>query len=128
MGERVRFSIYLSNLAYLSVVLWKPFNEMEQGLGMFCMNRLGVSSLSKPRLREKLSDFLFGMFLFDLYMRVRGFARKHYDAVNVLLFGEFIGIPLLNAYFTVRLLPYFVGELDIWSRRSLREKAVIGLV
>ena len=91
-------------------------------------DRIGTSSLSKPKLRDKISDFLFGMFFFELYMQVKGMSRQYNDAFYALLFGEFLGLPLLNSYITLRILPYFTDELNKWSQRCLKEKPVLGLI
>ncbi|WP_231818715.1 hypothetical protein [Thermoproteus tenax] len=39
-----------------------------------------------------------------------------------LVFGEFLGIPLLSSYYAMRLLPYFVGELYDFKSEMLKEK------
>src|SRR2546427_765949 len=47
------------------------------------------------------------------------------DAVNLLVFSEQLGIPLMNSYVSMRLLPYFVGELEGWKRREMREREIL---
>ena len=73
-------------------------------------------------ISEKISDFLFGAFLASMHAQSLGVATKYKDAVDVLLFGRVLGIPMMNSYFTIRLAPNVIGELRAWKRRSLREK------
>ncbi len=79
------------------------------------MGRLGQA-------RRVLKEFLWGLFFYDLYMEHRKMSLRYNDAVNLLIFSEQLGIPLMNSYVSMRLLPYFVGELEGWRRREMREK------
>src|SRR2546422_870329 len=56
----------------------------------------------------------------NMKMRIR-----YNDAVNLLVFSEQLGIPLMNSYVSMRLLPYFVGELEGWKRREMREREIL---
>ncbi len=69
-----------------------------------------------------LKEMLWGLFFYDLYIEQMKLRVRYNDAVNVLVFSEQLGIPLMNSYVSMRLLPYFVGELESWKRREMREK------
>ncbi len=71
-----------------------------------------------------LRDFLFGLFYFDLYWDTKREAAKLRDAVNLLLLGEFLGIPLMTTPLLLRLLPYLLPELEGWKKRQLRERDI----
>ncbi|HYS99698.1 MAG TPA: hypothetical protein VEO20_03450 [Thermoplasmata archaeon] len=69
-----------------------------------------------------LKEILWGLFMFDLYTESMKMRLRYNDAVNLLVFSEQLGIPLMNSYVSMRLLPYFVGELEGWKRREMRER------
>lgn len=79
----------------------------------------------RTRLRNALHilrEMTWGLFFYDLYTESRKMRMRYDDAVNLLVFSEQLGIPLMNSYVSMRLLPYFVGELEGWKRRELRER------
>ncbi len=75
--------------------------------------------------RRALKEALWGLFFYDLYAEQMKLRMHYNDAVNVLVFSEQLGIPLMNSYVSMRLLPYFVGELEGWRRREMREKDIL---
>ena len=38
--------------------------------------------------------------------------------------GDMLGVPILPPYYSLRLLPYVVPQINTWKRRMLREKDV----
>ncbi len=40
----------------------------------------------------------------------------------VAVFGELLGVPILPPYYTLRLLPYIVPEVEGWKYSLLRER------
>lgn len=72
--------------------------------------------------RHVMKEFLWGLFVYDIYTEHRKLSIQYNDAVNLLVFSEQLGIPLMNSYVSMRLLPYFVGQLEGWKRRELRER------
>ncbi len=80
---------------------------------------------SVSRVRRALrvmKEILWGLFMYDLYTETMKMRLRYNDAVNLLVFSEQLGIPLMNSYVSMRLLPYFVGELEGWKRREMRER------
>ncbi len=69
-----------------------------------------------------LKESFWGLFFYDIYSEQMKLRFRYNDAVNLLVFSEQLGIPLMNSYVSLRLLPYFVGELEGWKRRELRER------
>ncbi len=83
------------------------------------------SSELSVRLRrycETVRQVLYGFTAYelDLSLRKERGVLNHYFAL--LIFGDFIGLPILPPYYTLRLLPYFVPELNTWKRAMLRER------
>ncbi len=73
------------------------------------------------RARRVMKEFLWGLFIYDIYTEHRKKSIQYNDAVSLLIFSEQLGIPLMNSYVSMRLLPYFVDQLEGWKRRELRE-------
>jgi hypothetical protein len=74
------------------------------------------------RLRNALRDFLYGMGGYEYArhaMEVRASLESLFMAVTV---GDMIGLPVLPPYYSLRLLPHLVPEIETWKRRVLRER------
>lgn len=69
----------------------------------------------------RLRQFLWGFFFFDWYHELQHERAKYNDVMNLLLFGELIGIPLMNSSIGLRLLPYSLPELAAWKHRQAEE-------
>jgi hypothetical protein len=79
----------------------------------------------KLTLKQKLRDFFFGMFLFDMHQDLLVTSKKYKEVAEILMLGEFLGIPLISTYYTLRLIPYFVKDLEEWKRRQMTEKDLL---
>lgn len=76
-------------------------------------------------LKQKLRDFFFGMFLFDMNRELLEASRSYKEVAETLMLGEFLGIPLLSNYYTLRLIPYFIKDLDKWKMKQMMEKDLL---
>ena len=72
-----------------------------------------------------VKEFLWGLFVYDLYHETLRLKAQYKNAVNLLLFSEHLGVPLMNAYVSLRLFPYFVGDLEKWKRKQLMDRDVL---
>jgi hypothetical protein len=43
-------------------------------------------------------------------------------------FGDLLGVPVLPPYYSLRLLPFIVPEINNWKRRMLREKDLMDAI
>ena len=80
------------------------------------------------RVGRALGDIFYGMALHDW---VRELQRERASLENLFalaVFGDFLGVPILPPYYTLRLLPYVVPALAGWRRRMLREKDLTDLL
>ena len=77
------------------------------------------------RLRFRAREFLWGLFLFESWKELGAERRRYEDALNVLIFGELLGLPLMNSTLTLRLLPFVVPDLKAWRERQLAEREVL---
>jgi hypothetical protein len=42
--------------------------------------------------------------------------------------GDLVGVPILPPYYSLRLLPFVVPEINSWKRRLLRERDLVDLL
>ena len=73
----------------------------------------------------KVKAFFWGLLFYEMYHELEHDRHKTNDALNLMLFGEMIGLPLMNSCVTLKLLPYFLPTLERWKLRQLEEKEVI---
>jgi len=74
---------------------------------------------------QRLKEFWWGLFVFDLYKETLSEKKRYEDALNLIFLGEFLGIPLMNSTISLRLLPYLWPQLRDFKIRQLREREVI---
>ncbi|MFQ6058190.1 MAG: hypothetical protein ACE5MB_04820 [Anaerolineae bacterium] len=74
---------------------------------------------------KAIKDFFWGFFFFDFYKSTMEAGSKYEDALNLLLLGQLLGVPLMNSTLTLKLLPYLFPELAEWRRRQLKEVEII---
>jgi hypothetical protein len=68
-----------------------------------------------------VKEALWGLFVYELHHETVAQKRQLEQAVNLLLLGEFLGLPLMNSAVTLRLLPYLLGDLAAFRQRALEE-------
>ena len=71
---------------------------------------------------QALREFLFGMFGMEFAshaLEMRGSLENLFMLGTV---GEMIGVPILPPYYSLRLLPYVVPQIETWKRRVLRTR------
>jgi len=77
------------------------------------------------RVFQQAHDFVWGLFVFELYKSTLAERHKYQDAMNLIILGEMIGVPLMNSTITLRILPYVLGDLADWKHRHLAEYEVL---
>lgn len=82
---------------------------------------------SPPRLERpttfwgKVKQFFWGFMYFEWYHELQHEKAKYADIVNLVMYGDMIGIPLMNSTIGLRLLPFVLPELEQWKHRQLEE-------
>jgi hypothetical protein len=74
------------------------------------------------RRRTAIREFLFGMTGYEFArhaMEARAALESLFMAVTV---GDMIGLPVLPPYYSLRLLPHVIPQVETWKRRVLRER------
>jgi hypothetical protein len=72
------------------------------------------------RVRKTIDD-INKQFLSQNYLLT---AKQHKNAIQTVILGAFIGIPVTSTYYTLQLIPYFVNDLEAWKRRQMMEKDI----
>ncbi len=76
---------------------------------------------------KTLGQMIYGATIYEM-VRDLNKQRSHIEHLFVLIvFGEFLGIPILSPYYTLRLLPYVVPRITGWKRTMLRERDLTDL-
>ncbi|ADU52329.1 hypothetical protein Tmar_2251 [Thermaerobacter marianensis DSM 12885] len=73
---------------------------------------------------EKVKQFIWGFLFFEWYHELQHTRSRYNDIMNLVLFGELLGLPLMNSSIGLRLLPYVLPDLDAWKHRQLEEHVV----
>jgi hypothetical protein len=78
-------------------------------------------------LLKTIGEMFYGATIYEM---VRGLQkeRSHVEHLFILIvFGDFLGIPILPPYYTLRLLPFVVPQISGWRRSMLRERDLTDL-
>src|SRR5512143_1715730 len=86
------------------------------------MNPEGTRGTAGGGWLQAVRDFLFGMFGMEFAshaMEMRS-SLEHLFMLGTV--GEMIGVPIMPPYYSLRLLPYVVPQIETWKRRVLRQR------
>lgn len=83
---------------------------------------MGAGGNRRRGVLQTLKDVLYGMTGYELERTARELRAQTADLFALIVFGDLIGLPIIPSYYALRLLPYFVPEIEGWKRRMLREK------
>ncbi len=71
---------------------------------------------------EAVRQFLYGM----MGMEIANHAIEMRASLESLFMlgtvGDMVGVPILPPYYSLRLLPYVIPQIETWKRRVLRER------
>jgi hypothetical protein len=72
-------------------------------------------------------EVFYGMSVYE-WVRESRKSRGELERMFALIaFGDLLGVPVLPPYYTLRLLPYIVPEIERWRRSMLRERDLTDL-
>ncbi|HSB66454.1 MAG TPA: hypothetical protein VLD65_07735 [Anaerolineales bacterium] len=76
---------------------------------------------------KTVGEMFYGATIYEM-VRDLNKHKSHIEHLFILIvFGEFLGIPVLPPYYTLRLLPYVVPNITSWKRTMLRERDLTDL-
>jgi hypothetical protein len=71
---------------------------------------------------KTVGQMIYGATIYEMVRDLKK-QRSYVEHLFILIvFGEFLGIPILSPYYTLRLLPYVVPSISGWKRTMLRER------
>ena len=73
-------------------------------------------------VRTGFREFFYGLSGYEferLNVEMRGALETLFLTVTV---GNLVGVPVIPAYYSLRLLPFIVPQVETWKRRVLRER------
>ena len=76
---------------------------------------------------KTIGEIVYGATIYEM-VRDLNKERSHLEHLFILIvFGDFLGIPVLPPFYTLRLLPYVVPSIAGWKRSMLRERDLTDL-
>jgi hypothetical protein len=82
-------------------------------------------------LRKGLSalrEVIYGMTVYDWVVELEKARNEQERLFTLMIFGDFLGVPILPPYYSLRLIPHLVPMLDSWRRSMLRERDFTDLI
>ena len=80
------------------------------------------SGRRRTSLLEALREFTYGMMGYEFAQHAREMRSSLETLFMVVTVGDMIGVPVLPPYYSLRLLPHVVPDVETWKRRVLRER------
>jgi len=78
--------------------------------------------------RRVLGEVFYGMAVHDMVRHVQRSRGSMEHLFILITLGDLVGVPILPPYYSLRLLPYVVPEINSWKRRLLRERDLTDLL
>jgi hypothetical protein len=79
-------------------------------------------------IRTTLAEVLYGMAVHEMVRHVQRTRGSMEHLFLLITLGDLVGVPILPPYYSLRLLPYVVPEINSWKRRLLRERDITDLL
>ncbi len=86
------------------------------------MKDTGDRSEAKESRWQAVRDFLYGMMGMDFADHALEMRSSLESLFMLGTVGDMLGIPILPPYYSLRLLPYVLPQIETWKRRVLRER------
>jgi hypothetical protein len=89
-----------------------------------------ILSLLESKYRvysETLKGILYGLTVHEMHLEIKKEKSEINHLFMLVVFGDLIGLPLLPPYYTMRLLPYILPDLESWKTSLLRERDLTDL-
>ena len=72
-------------------------------------------------------EIIYGMTVYEMVRDLKK-ERAYLEHLFILaVFGDILGVPVLPPYYTLRLLPYVVPQIETWRHSMLRERDLTDL-
>lgn len=71
---------------------------------------------------KAVREFLYGMTGMEFASHAMEMRASLESLFMLATVGDMLGVPVLPPYYSLRLLPYVVPQIETWKRRVLRER------
>ncbi len=71
---------------------------------------------------QAIRDFLYGMIGYEFVAHALETRASMETLFMLSTMGDLIGVPIMPPYYSLRLIPYVVPQVQTWKRRVLRER------
>jgi len=72
--------------------------------------------------QQAVHDFLYGMIGYEFVSHALETRASMETLFMLSTMGDLIGVPIMPPYYSLRLIPYVVPQVQTWKRRVLRER------
>ncbi len=69
-----------------------------------------------------IREVLYGMTVYDWVHELNKARHERERLFTLIVYGDFLGVPILPPYYSLRLLPFLVPMYENWRRSMLRER------
>jgi hypothetical protein len=90
-------------------------------------NKLGMVKRRITQAARTVGDIFYGATVYEMVRDLHKEQAKLEHLFVLVVFGDFLGVPVLPPYYTLRLLPYIVPHISGWRRSMLRERDITDL-
>ena len=87
-------------------------------------DRLGTVKQRIALVARSLGDIIYGATVYEMVRDLHKERAKLEHLFVLVVFGDFLGVPVLPPYYTLRLLPFVVPHISGWKRSMLRERDI----
>jgi hypothetical protein len=74
-----------------------------------------------------LGEIIYGATVYEMVRDLKKERAQINHLFVLVTFGDFLGVPILPPYYTLRLLPFMLKDMPGWKRSLLREKDLTDL-
>ena len=74
-----------------------------------------------------LGEIIYGMTIYDMVRELNKTRGSIEHLFVLIVFGDFLGVPIMPPYYSLRLLPFIIPSLNTWRRSMLRERDLTDL-
>lgn len=71
---------------------------------------------------DAVREFLYGLGAFEFERHAVEMRASLETLFMTITVGDIVGMPIIPPYYSLRLLPYIVPNVETWKRRVLRER------
>lgn len=74
------------------------------------------------RFLRAIGEFIYGASVYEMVRDLHKERAQREHLFILIVFGDFLGVPVLPPYYTLRLLPFIAPNITGWKRSMLRER------